>query len=379
VEHENIGCAACHTLHNDDIEHQLRTVADVTLMDTSRPGGATVVTNGSLGKLCMQCHISRRDAVTYVEAYHSHYGPHHGPQTDMFVGANAITYGKDIPSSAHYAAIEESCVECHMQPLANGDEGFTKVGGHTFRLTSEDGSVETVEACRECHGDIESLDFPRQDYDGDGVLEGVQTEVKGLMDKLGMLLPPYGSPEVEETSSWTAQERKAAYNYLFVEEDGSHGIHNLSYAVGILKASIADLTDDANNDGLPDSWQIQYFGDMNSPDAAPLATPAGDGIPNWLKFSLDLNPLQPGITLPDGMMWGNATSEDNTGDGTSIYTAVELVFDTAVGTSYQVQSSLDSGVTWEDVGAPIAGTGKRVSFMAPTRHQDHELFQVVQP
>ena len=35
---------------------------------------------------------------------------------------------------------------------------------------------------------------------------------------------------------------EAAYNWLFVNNDGSRGIHNTAYAVGLLKASIADLS-----------------------------------------------------------------------------------------------------------------------------------------
>ena len=39
----------------------------------------------------------------------------------------------------------------------------------------------------------------------------------------------------------TRAQLKAAYNYQFVLEDGSFGIHNTQYAVGLLKSSIADL------------------------------------------------------------------------------------------------------------------------------------------
>ena len=132
----------------------------------------------------------------------------------------------------------------------------------------------------QCHGPISSFNFVRQDYDGNGVIEGVQTEVRGLLSKLALLLPPVGvaktnhSPSnISITSSWTKPQLRAGYNYLFVVEDGSYGIHNLSYAVGLLKASIADLTGDGNNDSLPDSWQIQYFGSANNPMARPMPAP----------------------------------------------------------------------------------------------------------
>jgi len=53
---------------------------------------------------------------------------------------------------------------------------------------------------------------------------------------------------------------KAYYNFDIVLRDNSFGVHNAPFVVGLLKASIADLTGDANNDGLPDSWQQAYFG-----------------------------------------------------------------------------------------------------------------------
>ena len=42
-------------------------------------------------------------------------------------------------------------------------------------------------------------------------------------------------------STWIQPQLEAAYNYLCVTNDGSRGIHNMAYAVGLLKASIADL------------------------------------------------------------------------------------------------------------------------------------------
>jgi hypothetical protein len=139
AEYSPIGCQTCHDPHDASNTHQTRPAPDVVLMD-----GFTTVTNGGVGKLCMECHISRRDATNYVEVTtpNSRFGPHHGPQTDMLVGANAINYGKDIPSSAHREVVKESCVECHMQELASGDAGFTHVGGHTFNLGWDNNTPE---------------------------------------------------------------------------------------------------------------------------------------------------------------------------------------------------------------------------------------------
>jgi hypothetical protein len=380
--YEAITCAACHDPHGDaNNPHLLRKFGDVTLMD-----GVTTISNAGKGALCVNCHMSRQNAATYVEtaAASSHFGPHYGPQADMLAGVNAVTYGKDIPSSAHRDVVEDSCVACHLQAVAASHPAFGKAGGHTFRPgwdggTPDDASddIHLTASCVQCHGNIDTFNLKRADYDGNGVVEGVQTEVKSLLDRLGRLLPPLGSPTVAITSGFTRQQLRAAFNHEFVEADGSYGVHNVSYAVGLLKASVADLTGDANEDGLPDAWQIQYFGSANHPNAAPNASPAGDGIPNWLKYALGLNPTVSGMVLPDGVVWANA---GQTGGGTNviqIYTAAEVAFDTEVGKAYQLQAISTLGGGWQNVGTPVAGTGGSYSFVTPTRHNAQQFFRVV--
>ena len=249
-----ITCATCHDPHDAANPHQLRNPGVVKLLDTSRPGGATVITNAGTGAMCMQCHMSRRDAVTYVvnTAANNRFGPHHGPQADMLAGVNAITYGKVIPSSGHSTLVTNTCVACHMQTVATKDPAFTHAGGHTFNMAYEDGTnapIELVGACKTCHGaGVTTFDMARVDYDGDGTVEGVQTEVKGLISQLSKLLPPLGKEKLtlseitsSVTTNYTAAQKKALYNLLFVVEDGSYGIHNTAYAVGLLKSSLADL------------------------------------------------------------------------------------------------------------------------------------------
>jgi len=51
------------------------------------------------------------------------------------------------------------------------------------------------------------------------------------------------------------------------------------------------LADDRNNDGLPDSWQLQYFGSLNAPGSGPNDDPTGDGFTNLQKYRAGLNPL----------------------------------------------------------------------------------------
>lgn len=236
-----ISCAVCHDPHNAENEHQIRTLQDVTL-----PNGETL-TFGGQGKLCMQCHHGRRDAETYVTEYHSHYGPHYSNQADMLAGTNAIEYDKDIVGSNHKGVVADLCVTCHMsEGPASGDPGHNMIGGHSFAMEYEDESgkeIDNVSACKNCHGNVTSFDDfkAKYDYDLDGEMESVQEEIEGLLHNLGMLLPPLNEPTVEVTNEYTAAQLKAAFNYLFVEEDGSMGIHNTNYSVEILSAAIKDL------------------------------------------------------------------------------------------------------------------------------------------
>jgi len=378
TDYEPIGCVTCHDPHSAEHPGQLRKAGPIALMD-----GITTIQEPGAGAICMSCHMGRRNATNYVEVTtgSGNFGPHHSNQADMLAGANAITYGKVIGSSAHARAVEDSCVGCHMQPVANTEPGFSAVGGHTFMLSLETSTnrIELVTACTECHGEIEDFNLVRQDYNGDGVVEGIQSEVKALLRRLAKLLPPVGVDKetISINSSWTKQQLRAGFNWKFVGEEGSFGVHNPAYAVGLLKASIADLTGDSNEDGLPDEWQIRYFGSANAPNAAPNATPANDGVPNWLKWSLGLDPLIPGIQVPGGYVWANASSMGGSTDEIQIYTAAEVVFNTEPGKTYQLQAISTLGGGWTNVGAPVTGTGSAFSMVTPTRSNTQQFFRVV--
>jgi hypothetical protein len=379
--YEAITCSACHEPHDVSKPDQVRAYNTATLMD------GTTVTNAGLGGLCMQCHMSRENATNYVAttAGSSHYGPHHGPQADMLEGVNGITYGKPIGSSPHKDCVPDTCVTCHMQAQTATSPAFTRAGGHTFEVacsaSGTNPAVQLTAVCVQCHGSITTFNFPTVDYDGDGVVEGVQTEVANLMLKLAVLLPPVGVAKTNLSidSTWTPQQLKAAYNYLFVQSDGSYGVHNIAYTVDLLKASIADLTGVSVPGGLPDAWVLEYFGSLTNPNAAPDASPAGDGIPNWLKFALGLNPTVAGITVPGGVVWANGSTQVSAGNTNSIaiYTAAEVAFTTQVGQTYQLQSISSLGGGWQDIGSPIAGTGSSMSFLTPTRNDPQQFYRVL--
>ena len=254
-QHINVTCATCHDPHDVTNPHQLRTVS-ATLAD------GTEVTEGGMGKLCMNCHHQRRDDVeAYTDEPHSHFGPHYGVQADMLMATNAITFGEDLPSSPHLAGIENSCVDCHMYPgHVDENDNVILVGSHTFNVVNQKGK-DNVAICEDCHGNVgEKFDEKKfyidgnADHDADGVDEGLQKEVRGLMRKLARHLPAADGhdaydPHDDPDSTWSTTEIKAAFNYDYVYYDGSAGIHNPRFTVALLKASLRALraldTDDA--------------------------------------------------------------------------------------------------------------------------------------
>ena len=225
-----IVCATCHTIDDATNILRLSMVGNVTL-----PAYDDVVDAG-VSAACMSCHNARRvNPPEYVLG--SSRGTHGGPQADMLAGKSAIDYGETLDSSTHFAAVEKKCVGCHMADMPDG----AMVGDHTFSMVSDDG-IENVGACASCHGGITTFNFPaKEDFDGDGVVEGVQTEVEGMLTLLASVLPKNEEGNIS-ISEGTPAERMANYNYTLVNNDGSRGIHNLRYAVDVLRVAYKDLT-----------------------------------------------------------------------------------------------------------------------------------------
>jgi hypothetical protein len=205
-----------------------------------------------------------------------------------------------------------------------------------------------------------------------------------LLDKLSTLLPNSSGAvdglvksSLSVKTNWSSAQLKAAYNWQFVNNDGSKGIHNAPFATGLLKASIGDLSGDANSDGLPDAWQVQYFGSVTNLNSAPNASPAGDGVPNWLKYALGLNPLIPGLNVPGGIVYANGTALGGSTNTVQIYTAAEVAFNTEVGSTYQIQEVTSLSGGWQTISTNIIGNGLSYSYVTPTRNDVQQFFRVV--
>lgn len=228
-------CYACHKIH------ETYTEADWELTNrdpvTFWVGGETV----DLGKsnLCLKCHQARipDPAIPPVgedEVYtitNKRYGPHHGSQGVVFTGSTAYEIGEGYENSLHSSIIADACVTCHMATVKGGDEA----GGHTFRVTSEEGELNT-NGCVACHEDNNQLL---------ALVESTQTEISGLLTELEEDLIELGIIG-EDHYAIVPQEMSSLrvgilWNYKYVLEDRSLGVHNYKYVKTLLENSIAAL------------------------------------------------------------------------------------------------------------------------------------------
>lgn len=246
ARHTKLGCPTCHDPHSGHLR-EAPTVAD-TLANGFK------YTVGGKGMLCMNCHKARREAKSYAvsSVSSSHWGPHYSVESDVLLGQNAAEFGTPFISGNHKNAVKDGCVQCHMVATVDtGNVNRDKVGQHSFRLLNEATGYEHVESCKECHGsNISSFkDFiAAADFDGNGLIEDVQSEVKGLLKKLKKALPPVGSEEVDWTKvrdykgADSLNMRKAYYNYKIMVDDNSYGMHNAKFSIDVLRKSVAILT-----------------------------------------------------------------------------------------------------------------------------------------
>ncbi len=222
---EGITCRACHGMTGDG---------------EFLPGSNPV--RFPKAELCGRCH--NNESLTFGDFRDDGELPRH-PQREMLLG----TAGAQVPGSGAYGTsahslpglFPDNCVNCHFDHQANG------APKHDFE--------PRVETCRECHSGLTSFDrIAVGDYDGSGTIEGIQSEVRGLLDVLrdALLLDAsvsfsngrfnYGGATDGRMTGASEAQKRAVFNYTAVNGDGSLGIHNAVLAVQLLQRSYAELT-----------------------------------------------------------------------------------------------------------------------------------------
>jgi len=263
-------CVTCHTQH-ESWDFTLRTVKPVKLADGS-------LFDLGKGNLCASCHQARGDVKANVKAMaakdlRATWGSHHGPQSDVVNGTNAWEFsGRTYSSSAHKAILTDGCVQCHMA-LPTGRYSLNPaIGGHSFNIAGEVHEAPKVNTagCLACHKDIKQLgntEFfdikAKADFDQDGKVEVVQQEVQGLLDAfvnekgtgvLQTMSPPMFKKDAKaaflelsagwagtQAGQWNEAQVAALWNYKYLLEDRSRGVHNATYTIQVLYDTLKAL------------------------------------------------------------------------------------------------------------------------------------------
>jgi hypothetical protein len=121
---------------------------------------------------------------------------------------------------------------------------------------------------------------------------------------------------------------------------------------------------DANGDGLPDAWQVLYFGGTSSTNAAAGADPDHDGVSN-------LNEYLAG-TIPNN---GNSALKITAFSVVSAEQAFQLAFPSLLQRYYQVQSTSDlKNPDWTGYTNAVFGTGLSLPLRGPFTTNAPQMF-----
>jgi hypothetical protein len=208
--------------------------------------------NFGSGNTCMWCHRSRVDITNYLSPTGNaitseHWGPHEGPQADVFTGVGGYQYkGQTYGQSTHEQKL--SCVDCHMVTVADN----SNVADHSFNAN--------LAACKSCHATATTFDvngFQAQ-------IQAALTQIETWFNAHGFLTRATAAPYTPLTAtqlgdgSWgqdqpvpaatidggllTQDQAGALYDYILVARGGASGVHNPKYTAQLLYDSYSALT-----------------------------------------------------------------------------------------------------------------------------------------
>jgi mono/diheme cytochrome c family protein len=265
-----VGCFACHSPHSRG-DFTLRTTAQPTLL-SNMVGVPNATFNYGEGNLCVQCHQPRSvtasnqmdptklaptDTLTITTT--RWYG-HHGLQGQMLMGVGGFEYqgyqaGNVYPKDYHTTAqaiLDKGCPVCHMADASPTAANAGRVGGHSMNIVFTDPTTGAeafnAAACNVagCHSSA-----PLTTVDYNNVQDSIQYYLNALYTKFGQLgwldtVPTssnYGLVKLTNGRLKIAQASRggALWNYFFVQNDGSLGVHNYKYALALLHASWAEV------------------------------------------------------------------------------------------------------------------------------------------
>ena len=236
--------------------------SDFGVLEATRPDAGVLPTNPTgqqlaygLGNTCIMCHKSRKDVSFYIGASNNisntHWGPHEGPQADIFSGKGGYEYAGLTYGTSTHVTLQNACVSCHMQPVA----GNSNVPDHSME--------PKVTFCKTCHTQYAGQTFDIQG--GQSLVIDALLELRTALNDAGYLTrsatSPYTAMSGDELTDHQFQldltrpasgpgganlkpdapTAGALYNYIIVARGGAFGVHNPTYVKQLLWDSIKQI------------------------------------------------------------------------------------------------------------------------------------------
>ena len=272
-------CTTCHAVTNANDPHKtglpwkpgsfpLVASPDGGAVNIERSPSTSAVTGMDAGDFgpgntCMWCHRSRVDITNYLVPTGNNitsvfWGPHEGPQGDLFTGIGGYQFsGHSYNESTHEQQL--SCVDCHMGNVADN----SNVPDHSFN--------PSLSVCTSCHAGATTFDV----NGFQGLIQGQLTLMETALNTQGLLtrstapvagvypplntvasglLPvqigdgnwsqdlPVPSAAIDGGVLLTQDQAGALYNYILVARGGASGVHNPVYIGQIMYDSYFALT-----------------------------------------------------------------------------------------------------------------------------------------
>jgi hypothetical protein len=261
-------CTTCHAVTNQNDPHKtgvpwtpgsfpLQITPDGGALFVEKSPSTSAVTGTSAGSYgpgdtCMWCHRSRVDITntllaTGTRITSTHWGPHEGPQADIFTGTGGYHFaGRLYGQSTHQQKL--SCTDCHMANVASN----SGVPDHSFN--------PGIAVCKQCHTTATTFDI----NSFESQIQAAMTELETWFNSRGLLTRASAAPYVPldptqlGDGNWkldltvpgatldggllTQDQAGALYNYLIVARGGAYGIHNTKYVAQLLFDSYFAVT-----------------------------------------------------------------------------------------------------------------------------------------
>jgi hypothetical protein len=258
-----INCNGCHDSHrsfdfeNDGNDYAVRTLDAVPLRNLANID--YTIDYGNASNTCANCHQPRTDApVANLEGKFlqtsTHWGPHHGPQTALLEGLlgaystfNLVEAIPPVQDATHRK--DASCIECHMRETTDGSSGHSWVPAGNNCATCHPGvPFEELKVVDDLMADWETLGGILETVVGQAVEQDSLGNYIPLFEADGITPVPVVGLVVKDGDEWEPQvglfdlkDAEAAWNFLFIYEDKSDGVHNPAYARSIIRNSLAAM------------------------------------------------------------------------------------------------------------------------------------------